>query len=41
MTIDDQSLLLGIDIGTTGTKCAVYDLYGKIHIAGGMQFKRI
>lgn len=30
MTIDDQSLLLGIDIGTTGTKCAVYDLYGKI-----------
>lgn len=25
----DKDLLLGIDIGTTGTKCSVYDLNGK------------
>lgn len=25
----DKDLLLGIDIGTTGTKCSVYDFRGK------------
>jgi len=24
-----KDLLLGIDVGTTGTKCSVYDIHGK------------
>lgn len=24
-----KDLLLGIDVGTTGTKCSVYDFHGK------------
>ena len=26
----NETLLLGIDIGTTGTKCAIYDLKGEL-----------
>ena len=28
MSTDENILLLGIDVGTTGTKCALYDLKG-------------
>ncbi|MCI8649362.1 MAG: carbohydrate kinase [Anaerotruncus sp.] len=30
MAIDENTLLLGIDVGTTGTKCALYNLSGEI-----------
>lgn len=30
MILDENTLLLGIDIGTTGTKCAIYNLLGEI-----------
>lgn len=30
MSIDENTLLLGIDVGTTGTKCSLYDLKGTI-----------
>ena len=30
MSTDENILLLGIDVGTTGTKCALYDLKGNL-----------
>ena len=37
----DKDLLLGIDIGTTGTKCSVYDLNGKREASAYREYSMI